>query len=58
MMDCFERIVKLKVDDTYKKVYFVDIRRKINTHVIFALKVACLMDVGCEGYITFITEDK
>lgn len=58
MMDCFIKIVKLRVDDTDKNVQFDGERRKFRTHVISALRTVRLMKVGCEGYIAFIAEDK
>lgn len=40
VMDCFNKIVKLKVDDIDKKIQFVGVQKKIKTHVISTLKVA------------------
>lgn len=40
MVDCFNKTVKLKVDDTDKNIQFVGKRMKIQTHVVSALKAA------------------
>lgn len=55
VMDCFNKTVKLRVDETDRNVQVVRERKKIKTHVISTLKAERLMKVRCEGFIAFIT---
>ena len=56
MLDCFNKIVRLQGVD--RSVEFIGAKKPTSTQLISALKADRLMRSGCEGYITFIAEDK
>lgn len=46
--------IRSSIDETDKNIQFEGERKKIQTHVILALKATHLMKGGCEGYIVFM----
>lgn len=53
IMDCLNKMIKLKIGGINGDVKFEDSCKKMSTYMISSLKTSRLMENGCEGYIVF-----